>query len=179
MLKQSRLESLTDGIFAIVMTLLIIEINLKGLSFNANDHELIKFLWKIFPFFVSYILTFTILFVYWRAHHYITSFAKNINDTLSTLNGLFLLFVGLTPFSTHFLGIFTYSKIAIILYGINMILISLSLLIIRIYIRQSKNIINENISVDSEIRGMMRIITPLILFVGASIIAFFDTKIPI
>lgn len=176
MLKQSRLDALADGIFAIVMTLLVLEIRIPEVITRATEHDLWLFFIHEFPLFISYTLSFTLLFVYWRGHHYIASvLARTVDNRLANINAVFLLLVGLVPFSTHFLGSFNYSQTAIIFYGINMICISLTLFWMRLYIRNATNIETIDIDHDTEIRGMMRIIMPMLMACAAIVLSFVNT----
>lgn len=176
MLKQSRLDALADGIFAIVMTLLVLEIRIPEMITRATEQDLWLFFVHEFPLFISYTLSFTLLFVYWRGHHYIASvLARNVDNRLANINAIFLLLVGLVPFSTHFLGSFNYTQTAIIFYGINMICISLTLFWMRLYIRNATNIETIDIDHDTEIRGMMRIIMPMLMACAAIILSFVNT----
>lgn len=177
MLKQSRLDALADGIFAIVMTLLVIELRIPEIYQYATETELSHFLIENLPLFISYMLSFTLLFVYWRAHHYIASvLARNLDQRLAAINAFFLMLIALVPFSTHFLGAFSYSQIAIIFYGGNMVLISLTLLWMRLYIRDSQTIDNMPVDHDSEVRGMMRIIMPALMAAAAIGLSFINTR---
>ncbi len=160
MLKQQRLDSLSDGIFAIVMTLLVLEIRVPEII-NPTETDLLHSLLESFPLLISYFLSFTLLYVYWRGQHYIASvFAHNLDNRLTSINAVFLLLVGLVPFSTHFLGLYNFHQTAIILYGGHMFLISLTLLWMRVHVRDSADIENEPIDKKSDARGMMRIVMP-------------------
>src|SRR3989304_4045482 len=65
---------------------------------------------KHFPVFLSYLLSFSLLFTYWRSHHFIESIlAKNIDTRFSNLNAIFFFFIGLVPFSSLLLGRYSYS----------------------------------------------------------------------
>jgi uncharacterized membrane protein len=177
MLKQSRLDALADGIFAIVMTLLVIELRIPEIYQHATETELGHFLLDNLPLFISYMLSFTLLFVYWRAHHYIASvLARNLDQRLAAINAFFLMLVALVPFSTHFLGEFSYSQTAIIFYGGNMILISLTLLWMRLYIRDSQTIDDVKVDHASEVRGMMRIVMPAVMATVAIGLSFINTN---
>src|SRR3989344_1519964 len=113
-MKQSRLDQLSDGIFAIVMTILVFEIRVPEYMGLVSEQTLLKSLINIFPLFLSYLLSFSLLFTYWRSHHIIASvLAKNIDVQFSNLSGIFLFLVALVPFSSHFLGKYSYSKTAI------------------------------------------------------------------
>ena len=68
-LGKNRIEALSDGIFAIVMTLLILEIHVPDLPANASNLQLAPALWHLWPKFLSYAVSFVALGVYWISHH--------------------------------------------------------------------------------------------------------------
>jgi len=72
-MKQSRLEALTDGVFAIVMTLLVLDIRVPDIQGIVTDGTLLSALVDITPLLLSYLVSFALLFSYWRAHHFIIS----------------------------------------------------------------------------------------------------------
>ena len=136
----SRLHALTDGIFAIAMTLMVLELKLPAIHGSTN-HELWSALQAQKTIFASYFISFAVLFVYWRAHNFvITILAKNIDINLLTINGIFLFLVGLIPFSTQLAGTYNKTALAISLYALNIIAIGLTLLAMRIYIEKSDQI---------------------------------------
>src|SRR4051812_48528948 len=95
-----RLHALTDGIFAIVMTLLVLELRVPVLD-NPNNRSLWQALTDNKAIFVSYLISFLLLFLYWRAHNFIVStMAKNLDINLVNINILFLLLIGIIPFTT-------------------------------------------------------------------------------
>ncbi len=179
-MKQSRLDQLADSIFAIVMTILVFEIRIPEYTRVVSDQVLLDSIFSVYPAILSYIISFFLLFTYWRSHHFIQSIlAKNIDTHFSNLNAVFFLFVGLVPFSSHFLGKYNYSKIAIIVFGINIILIGISLFFMRQYVLQSETIENEHITKTENEHANMHILFPVIASVLAIIISFFSTKIAI
>ena len=72
-MKQARLDQLADGIFAIVMTILVFEIRIPEFPGIVSDRFLLSSLIAALPVFLSYLLSFTLLFTYWRSHHFIAS----------------------------------------------------------------------------------------------------------
>ncbi len=93
-MKQSRLDSLSDGIFAIVMTILVFEIHVPDFFGRISNQDLLMTIMSMYPLFLSYLLSFLLLFTYWRSLHYIASvLAKNIDIPFSNLNALFFVFV--------------------------------------------------------------------------------------
>ncbi|MEK7105015.1 MAG: TMEM175 family protein [Patescibacteria group bacterium] len=169
-MKQARLDQLADSIFAIVMTILVFDIRIPNFIGAVNDQTLFQALLNLSPIFLSYLLSFSLLFTYWRSHHFIESvLAKNIDTRFSNINAIFFFFVALVPFSSHFLGNYGYSKTAIIFFALNIILIGLSLFKMRRYVINSKTIENATFTKTENEHANMHILFP----VGAAIIAIF------
>jgi uncharacterized membrane protein len=133
---------------------------------------------RIYPLFLSYLLSFSLLFTYWRAHHFITSvLAKNIDLRLSNLNALFFLFVGLVPFSSHLLGIYSYTETAIITFAINIILIGLTLYSMRQHIIKSEEIKNTPFTHTENAHANVRTLLPVVVALIAIAVSFFDKPV--
>ncbi len=176
-MKQSRLDQLADGIFAIVMTILVFEIRIPDYIGIVNEQTLFKSLLDLSPVFLSYLLSFSLLFTYWRSHHFIESIlAKNIDTHFSNLNAIFFFFVALVPFSSHFLGKYSYSKTAIIFFALNIILIGFSLFIMRQYVIKSKTIENASITKTENEHANTRILFPISAAIVAILVSFFSTN---
>jgi uncharacterized membrane protein len=179
-MKQSRLDQLSDGIFAIVMTILVFEIRVPEYSGLVSEQTLISSLITIYPLLLSYLLSFSLLFTYWRSHHLIASvLAKNIDTQFSNLSGIFLFLVALVPFSSHFLGKYIYSKTGVIFFAINIILIGISLYKMRQYAIKSETIENTPFTEIENEHANMHILFPIISSVVAIAVAFYSTKIAI
>ncbi len=177
-MKQERLEALTDSIFAIVMTILVFEIRVPDTLRYVTDQTLANAVFAIYPLFFSYLLSFSLLFTYWRAHHYIVSaLAKNVDIRLSNLSALFFFFVGLVPFSAHLLGVYSHTKFAIALFGINIILIGMSLWIMRRYVIKSASIENAPFTKTENEHANMRILLPVVAAIIAIAVSFFHKEI--
>src|SRR3989338_5087526 len=98
-MSHTRLDQLSDGIFAIVMTVLVFEINLPIIFGTIDNAQLWIEIKNLLPVFLSYVLSFALLFTYWRAHHFFISiYAKNVNSMLSNINALFFMLISLVPF---------------------------------------------------------------------------------
>jgi uncharacterized membrane protein len=172
-MKQFRLESLADGIFAIVMTLIVLEIRVPLLPPGVSDTTLLFALKKNIPLFLSYLLSFSLLFTYWRAHHFIASvYAKNIDAKLTNINALFFFFVALVPFSSNLLGHYGTSQLAIIIFALNIMAIGLSLFWMRRYVTIAETIENEEISIMETAHAYTRILFPVFCAVVAITTSF-------
>ena len=179
-MKQTRLDQLSDGIFAIVMTILVFEIRVPIYAGIVNEPTLIKSLVSMAPLFLSYLLSFSLLFTYWRSHHIIASvLAKNIDVQFSNINGIFLFLVALVPFSSHFLGNYLYSETAVIFFALNIVLIGISLFRMRQYVIKSETIENTPFTKIEGEHANMHILFPVVSSIVAMGVAFYSTKIAI
>lgn len=177
-MNHSRLDQLSDSMFAIVMTILVFDIKVPiiwGPVENANLYFEIK---KLLPVLFSYILSFSLLFTYWRAHHFFISvYAKNIDSMLTNINALFFMLISLVPFSASILGQYNKNELSVIIFGIHTILIGLTLYWMRRYVLYSDHIKNPEIT-KREIRGStIRTLTPVIFALIAILLSFWSVKI--
>lgn len=103
-LSKGRIEALSDGVFAIAMTLLVLELKIPDLPHDVSQAELLSKLREMLPHFYSYALTFILAGVFWAFHHFTFHFIRHTTRLLLWLNTIFLMFVSLLPFSTHFMA---------------------------------------------------------------------------
>lgn len=177
-MNHTRLDQLSDGIFAIVMTILVFEIKLPTIWGPIDNMSLYLEIKKLFPLFLTYILSFSLLYTYWRAHHFFVSiYAKNIDQVLVNINVLFFMLVSLVPFSSSLLGQFPKNELSIVIFGVHIILISLTLYWMRKYVLYSEHIKNPEIS-KREIRGStIRTLVPMFFAFVAILVCFWSVNI--
>lgn len=177
-MKQQRLDGLADGIFAIVMTVLSFELKIPAFSKGASDSAMWSSLAELWPVLMSLVISFALLFTYWRAHHFIASiYAKNLTVGLANINGIFFLLIVLVPFSAHLLGEYPDSRVAIAVYGLNVIAIGFSLYLMRRYIEKNKEIETSVITKADRRSGYIRILFPVFAAAVAIIISYWNTTI--
>ncbi|MCX6747430.1 MAG: TMEM175 family protein [Candidatus Nomurabacteria bacterium] len=180
-MNHTRLDQLSDGIFAIVMTILVFDIKLPTylaqLGTTSNE-ELWVEIETLVPAFLTYLLTFALLFTYWRAHHFFNSvYAKNIDPTLTNINGFFFMLVSLIPFSASLLGHFSTNELAISVFGVHIVLIGMCLYWMRRYVLFSPHIKNPEIP-DHEIKGStIKVLIPVIFAIIAIPLSFYSTSL--
>lgn len=176
-MKQQRLNGLADGIFSIVMTLLVIELKVPIFkSGHPSDSMLVNSIFDMSNLFMSLVLSFALLFTYWRAHHFIVSvYAKNLTVGLANINALFFFFIELVPFVAHFLGEYPYSQVAVTLYGITVIAIGLSLFYMRQHIERDPRIETSVITKADRRSGYIRILFPVFSAAVAILLSYWNT----
>ncbi len=177
-MRQDRLSQLTDGIFAIVMTLLVFEIRVPDFDSPITNASILYGLEGVIPLFLSYLLSFLVLFTYWRAHHFIVSiYAKNIDIEVTNSNAVFLFFVALIPFSSRLLGSYPDSQASIGIYALNIIALGISLFWMRYHILNSHNIENPEFTKREMRNGAFRVVLPVVCAVLAFVISYWNTTL--
>ena len=177
-MKSQRLEQLADGIFAIVMTLLVIDLKLPNTLGGLSNTNLFLEIQKLEHHFYAYVLSFLLLFTYWRAHHFFISvYAKNLDSRLININTIFFMLISLVPFSTSVLSRFSGNEFAIALFGVHIILIGLTIYWMRNYVFYSPHIKNPEITKHEIYGSTLRILTPVIASVLAIYISLFNTTL--
>jgi uncharacterized membrane protein len=159
LLSKIRFENLSDALFAIVMTLLVIELKIPEHLHSAHTKS--NILWeemlKSSNLLISFFISFLVIYMFWLSHNFLyNSFAKNINRTLLLLNMIYLSLIALIPYSSHLLGTFFDNSSAVIFYGGNILAVSLVDFVISQYILRSKTIENHQISSRAIKQGLIR-----------------------
>ena len=93
-----RIEAFSDGVLAIVITLLVLEITPP--SVQGGDAELWRALARMLPVIAAWVVSFLFVLVFWVSHHYLFASLAKVDRGVLWLNGLFLLFISFTPFPT-------------------------------------------------------------------------------
>ncbi len=121
-LSTSRIEALTDGVFAIAMTLLVLNFDITEPKGDITHEKLVDALHSLWPYFSHYVQSFIILAVFWTKHHQQFHFIRRSDRTLLWINLGSLLFVCLIPFSTSVVGDYGGLRISALLFELNMLL---------------------------------------------------------
>jgi uncharacterized membrane protein len=143
-LDTDRVETLADGVFAIAMTLLVFAISVPELSGAAVD-RLPSALLGLWPKLLAYVLSFVVLGVFWIGHHNQFFYIRRASRTFLWINILFLMFVAFIPFSAQLLGRYPGQRIAVIVYGLNMIVVGLSLYLVWWYASSGHRLVDPDL----------------------------------
>jgi len=112
-----RIEALADGIFAVAMTLLVLELHVPELGKHASESEVMSALGELVPKILSYASGFVILGTLWIGHHFQFHYIKRSSRALLWINLSFLLVISSLPFFVALLGTYSNTHIACVLYG--------------------------------------------------------------
>ena len=141
-MNKARIEALSDGVFSIAMTLLVIEIHVPVIPDGAYSMlSLWNSLVHLMPSIASYVVSFTVIAMYWTSHHALFHFfTKTVNRTLLQLNMLYLMLLALIPFSTALLATYHTNLLAVWVYGANILAMGAAQYGLFIYALRSKEI---------------------------------------
>jgi uncharacterized membrane protein len=130
-MNKHRVEAFSDGVFAIVITLLILDIRVPDVDYSQLLASLVAVLPRIF----AYVISFGVIGVYWLAHHQSLQLIGKLNGFLIWLNLVYLLAVSFMPFPTALLGRYPMQPIPIVIYGLNLIVANTTGVMLTLYLR--------------------------------------------
>jgi uncharacterized membrane protein len=114
-MEPNRLEAFSDGVIAVLITIMVLELKVPhGAGLAALE--------PLWPVFVSYVLSFVYLGIYWNNHHHMLKLAHSINGTVLWANLHLLFWLSLVPFTTGWMGENHFERGPTLLYGGNLLL---------------------------------------------------------
>ena len=108
---KNRLEAFSDGVLAIIVTIMVLEMKVP----HTADLEALK---PLFPIFLSYILSFVFVLIYWNNHHHLMHTVKQVDGRVLWANGHLLFWLSLLPFVSGWMGENHFASLPVLLYGI-------------------------------------------------------------
>jgi uncharacterized membrane protein len=177
LLGMERINGFSDGVFAIVITLLVLEIKVPEIHKDLVSEELIPALKELAPNIVSHAISFALLGIYWVGHHTVFRLIKRYDRTLLWLNLLYLLFVASMPFPTGLVIRYGDQQISLVIYCGVLILAGLSAVAMWWHASRDHRLIDENISQETIAITYRRILTAPALYLVAILVSFISVAI--
>jgi len=115
---KGRLEAFSDGVIAIIITIMVLELRVP----NGPHQTDIASLLKLYPVFLSYILSFIYVGIYWNNHHHTMQAAESVNGTILWANMHLLFWLSLVPFVTGWMGENDFARWPVTCYGFVLIM---------------------------------------------------------
>lgn len=121
-----RLEAFSDGVLAIIITIMVLEL-------EAPSEYTLKAFFEIIPTFISYFVSFLYVSVYWVSHHQLFKIAEKINGKILWTNLHLLFWLSVIPFTTDWIGDGNHHTdiVPVILYGFVLLMSQLSFMLLR------------------------------------------------
>ena len=167
-MNKNRLEAFSDGVLAIIITIMVLEIKVPH-SAGWNDLQ------DLLPVLLSYFLSFLFLGIYWGNHHHLLHTVKRVSSGIIWSNMNLLFWLSLVPFATGWMGENHFAKNTVIAYSILLMLCGIAYTILQRAIESCHKIdpLMAKVYRGQARKGYMS----LFMYMMAIIAAFFDTLI--
>lgn len=151
-MKKARLEAFSDGVLAIIITIMVLEIKVP----HGEDVSTLIPLW---PVFLSYVLSFTYIGIYWNNHHHMLHTVEHIHGNILWGNLHLLFWLSLVPFATGWMGENHFAPIPTMIYGMVLFMAALAYWILQYQLiaAQGKNSLLKQ-AVDKDWKGKSSLI---------------------
>src|SRR6185295_6529969 len=116
---KGRMEAFSDGVIAVIITILVLEFKVPhGAELSALE--------PVVPVFISYVLSFIYLGIYWNNHHHLLQAASQVNGMVLWANLHILFWLSLIPFVTGWMGENEFATLPVAVYGFNLLMAALA-----------------------------------------------------
>jgi uncharacterized membrane protein len=124
---KTRLEAFSDGVLAIIITIMVLELKVP----HGED---LATLLKLWPIFASYVLSFLYIGIYWNNHHHLMHTVKSVSASVLWANLHLLFWLSLVPFTTGWMGENHFGKWPVFVYALNLLLAGLAYYVLQLRI---------------------------------------------
>jgi uncharacterized membrane protein len=164
---KGRLEAFSDGVLAIIITIMVLEMKVP------HDDSMAE-LMKIAPVFMSYVLSFIYIGIYWNNHHHLMHATQKISGAAMWANNHLLFWLSLMPFASGWMGENHFTKWPVIVYGVVLIMNSIAYyILVRSLLKANGKDSTLAKALGSDVKGK---ISTLIYAIGIGV-AFFNSWI--
>jgi uncharacterized membrane protein len=127
MMSKERLAAFSDGVIAIIITIMVLELKVP----HGADWSALLALW---PIFLSYILSFIYIAIYWNNHHHLLHTFKQVNGRILWANTHLLFWLSLIPFATGWMGENNFANLPTATYGLSLLMPAIAYYILQLTI---------------------------------------------
>ena len=114
-MQKERLTAFSDGVFAIIITIMVLELKVP----HGADWAALEKLW---PVFLSYVLSFIYVAIYWNNHHHLMHVVRQVNGAVLWANTNLLFWLSLVPFATGWMGENQFATLPVAIYGVTLLM---------------------------------------------------------
>ncbi len=164
-MSKSRLEAFSDGVIAIIITIMVLELHVpEGADWAA--------LRELTPTFLSYVLSFIFIGIYWNNHHHLWQVGKQVNGSILWANLHLLFWLSLVPFVTGWMGQNDFAQLPVALYGFVLWMCGLAYYILT---RAMVALHGRDSLIDTALRNKLKETISLMAYGLAILLSFVDT----
>lgn len=176
---RERLLFLSDGVFAIAITLLVLEIALPHITGNyqTQEREFPGALWGLWPQVLTYALTFLIVGVYWMSHQRVFEYIVRADSVLAWLNVIFLMSVAFLPIPSNILGEYGAHGPAVRFYSLGLMLPGLLIIALWWYATHQHRLVEKNLDARVIRHRLERYLIAPVVFMLAIGVSYFNPHV--
>lgn len=173
-----RLAALSDGVFAISMTLLVLDLRAPAAEAIHSEMGLVRALVEVLPRLLVYVMSFLTLGIFWVGQQTQLNYLSRSDRSLTWVHLVFLFFVSITPFSTSLLAEHLAYRTALFVYWLNILALGVTL-----YwawtCAEATNLIRNDLPPDVPIAIKHRLVITQVLYAAAACLCFVSTYLSI
>jgi uncharacterized membrane protein len=164
---KGRLEAFSDGVIAIIITIMVLELKIP----HGDTLEALK---PMMPAFISYVLSFVYIAIYWNNHHHMLHIVRHINGSVLWANTHLLFWLSLIPFATNWMGENHFTTWPVAVYGFILLMCAIAYSILDRALEKAEGKDSLlRIAVGSDLKGKIS----LMLYGTAIAFAFVETAV--
>ena len=179
--KKNRLEAFSDGVFAIAITLLVLEIAVPAITKNVHEGDVVRDLAHEWPVYLAYFVSFMTIGAIWIEHSALVDALDSIDGVFMRLNLVLLLFCAFLPFPTRMMsewaGNVHAERVAVVIYGVVLLMMTLMLLVLGRH-AEREGLFGDDLADErsEEARVKFQLTPSLIGYLVASVLGLFSPK---
>lgn len=170
-IQKNRLEAFSDGVFAIIITLLVLEIKVPHIEQHNSTEALLTALQSLLPKFLSWVISFLVIAVIWVNHHRMLELVEKVDHSFFWLNANLLLWTSFIPFPTALMGDYAHNPLAVSFFGIVLSLTAMAFTLMRRYLANHGDILKKEIGQQTLKSTALKsfLMGPLVYWIGAGL----------
>ncbi|MGL6046881.1 MAG: TMEM175 family protein [Vogesella sp.] len=161
MMGKNRLEAFSDGVLAIIITIMVLELKVP----HGADWAVLQQLW---PVFVSYILSFVYVGIYWNNHHHMLHATRHVSGLVLWANLHLLFWLSLVPFASGWMGENHFAPLPTALYGVVLLMSALAYWLLQAALKRSPENALLSQAVGRDVKGKLSLVMYLLGIVVAT-----------
>lgn len=160
-----RLIFFSDAVFAIAITLLVIDIHLPSLGSNATASEVTSSLRDLMPNFFGFVVSFVVIGGFWSTHHRTFRYIRRYDTPFIWMNILFLMSIAFLPFSSSLLSEYGNLTPSVVFYSVSLAITSALFVLLWLYATYHRRLVDTNLNPKTIRVNLLRLCIPLVVFV--------------
>lgn len=163
-MEKGRLEAFSDGVLAIIITIMVLEM-------KVPDGDKLTDLQPLIPVFISYLLSFLMVAIYWNNHHHLMLAAHKINGKVMWANSHLLFWLSLLPFASGWMGENHFSALPTAVFGVDLLMAGVAYYIL---VKCLVKLHGENSTIGRAVGNDVKGIISVVVYAVAIVLSFLN-----